>query len=83
MADKTPNIPDFAAILRAAIIASGKSQYELAKETEISQGRIGTFLRADDEIRSDNLSKLAHAVGLELVPRRARKPRLRRGGVSD
>lgn len=74
------NHPDFAAIIRAAIVKSGKSQYALAKETEISQGRISEFM-AGGGLRLDHASKLAHAVGLELRPKRGRVPRKRQGGA--
>lgn len=60
---------DFAAILRAAIVKSGKSQYALAKETGISQGRIGAFLRGGS-MRLEHASKLSHVLGLTLSRKR-------------
>lgn len=60
---------DFAALLRAAIIKSGKSQYALAKETGVSQGRISDFL-SGKSIRLEHASNLAHAVGLVLKKRK-------------
>lgn len=56
---------DFAAIIRRAIKKSGKSQYALAKETGVSQGRISEFMAGND-LRLAHASKLAAAVGLKL-----------------
>lgn len=63
---------DFAAILRAAIIKSGKSQYALAKQTGISQGRIGAFLRGGD-VTLGTAGPLAAAVGLSLTPAKVKR----------
>lgn len=49
---------DFAALLRAAIIKSGKSQYALAKETGVSQGRISDFLNEPNVRRLRSGSRL-------------------------
>lgn len=58
----------FADILRAAIAKSGKSQYALAKETGISQGRIGAFIRGDsNDIRLPLFEALCGAIGLVLA----------------
>lgn len=67
-------LQDFAAIIRAAIAKSGKSQYALREETGISQGRIGAFIRGGS-MRLEHASKIAAAVGLELRPKRRRVPR--------
>lgn len=58
--------PDWAGQIRAATLASGKSQYRLAKETGVSQGRISTFLAGGD-LSLANASALATAVGLKLA----------------
>lgn len=52
--------------LRAAIASSGKSQYRLAKETGLSQGRISTFLAGGD-LTLTSAAPLAAAVGLVLA----------------
>lgn len=72
---------DFAAIIRAAINASGKSQSELSRESGVSQPKISQFLSG----RSGNLREanaLAVVLGLELVPSRDRKPRKQQGGAT-
>lgn len=59
---------DFAEILRAEVKDSGKSQYALERETGISQGRIGAFLRGDtNDIRLPLFSALCRAVGIRLT----------------
>ena len=56
---------DLAQQLRGAIRDSGKSQYQLAKETGLPQGQISRFLAGADILLS-RAGPLAAAVGLRL-----------------
>lgn len=56
---------DLANILRAAIVASGKTQLQLAEETGVPQQRISAFMRGGD-MKLFYAGKLADAVGLKI-----------------
>lgn len=62
--------PDFATTLRRAIIASGKTQEQLAAESGVTQSVISRFLASGAGVGVRSFERLARAVGLEL---RARK----------
>src|SRR5688572_7286769 len=66
---------DLAGQLRAAVKASGKSQYRLHRETGISQSAISAFLKGRDELKLSTAAALAAAVGLQFAPASAgRRP---------
>lgn len=81
MADKkkTPNA--LAIALRAAIEASGKSRYAIAKEADIDEQRVHQFMGGAD-LRLETASAIVTVLGLELRPKRGRVPRKRPGGAS-
>ena len=56
---------DFSAIIRAAITASGKTNYALGKESGVAHQRIAAFMAGTD-IRLETAKRLAHALGLTL-----------------
>jgi transcriptional regulator with XRE-family HTH domain len=56
---------DYSAALRAALVASGRSQYDLARETGVSQSLISRLL-AGGSINWENGCRLAAAVGYKL-----------------
>jgi hypothetical protein len=55
--------------LRAALLASGRSQYDLSRETGVAQSRISALLSGGG-CNWENGCKLAAAVGMEWKPRR-------------
>ena len=63
MPDKPPNT--LAITLRAAITASGKSRYAIAKEAGVDEQRVHQFMGGTD-LRLETASKIAEALGLEL-----------------
>lgn len=54
------------AFLREAIRTSGKTCYQLARETGVSKQAISLFMNGGN-IRLDKANRLCHAVGLKLV----------------
>lgn len=68
--------------LRAAITASVKSRYALAKETEVPESAISRFLAGAD-MQLAYASRLAEALGLELLPKLVRTPRQRQVGANS
>ncbi len=55
--------------LRRAIRASGKSLYQIAKESDVSQIVISRFLSGQRDIRMATADKLAEALGITLQVR--------------
>lgn len=84
---KTPPAPplppgkrDLTHQLRDAILASGLSQYDLARKAGVNPGQISRFLRGESGLQLDSAARLALALGLSLVEvgravRRGRPPR--------
>lgn len=68
---------DFAATLRRAITASGKTQLALAEESGVAQTKISRLM-AGHQVDLANASKLATALGLELRPAHRRRSTTRR-----
>ena len=60
--------------LRACIEASGKSRYELSKETNIAQSQLSRLMNKKAGVRFETLERLAEALDLEIIirPRQAR-----------
>ena len=54
--------------LKEAIRASEMSEYQIAKRAGISQVMISRFLSGERDIRLATADKLAHALGLKLIP---------------
>ncbi len=63
---------NLAEILREAIIASGKTQYALSKETGVPQSRISAFLNGGG-LRLEHAGKLMDAVGVKVLTTPKRK----------
>jgi len=55
-------------VLRHAIRESGMTEYQIAKRAGISQIMISRFISGERDIRLATADKLAHALGLKLVP---------------
>jgi len=69
-------MPNLAITLRAAILASGKTQYALARESGVAQQAISRFLaKPDATLELENGGKLLAALGFEL---RQKKPTTRK-----
>lgn len=64
--------------LRSALLASGRSQYDLARETGVSQSRISDLL-AGKGCSWENGCRLAAAVGMEWKARRQKRKRESKG----
>lgn len=58
--------PDFAAIIRAAIASSGKSQYAISKESGVPQQMINRLMNGK-AASIETAGKLSFFLGLELV----------------
>jgi transcriptional regulator with XRE-family HTH domain len=56
--------------LRRAIEAAGESRYKICQSTGIDQSSLGKFVRDEGGLSLDNIDKLAHYLGLELVQAR-------------
>lgn len=54
--------------IKQAIRASEMTEYQIAKRAGISQVMISRFLSGERDIRLATADKLAHALGLKLVP---------------
>lgn len=52
--------------LRAALVASGKSQYQLERDSGVSRSRINAFLLAKSAPDVASVEKLANCIGLQL-----------------
>jgi transcriptional regulator with XRE-family HTH domain len=59
--------------LKSAIESSGKSQYQLAKEADISPIQLTRFLRGDRDLRLATADRLATVLGLSFSERPRRK----------
>ena len=53
--------------LREIIKASGRTGYEMAKESGVDAGRISRFLRGERSLQLDAVDKLAPVLGLQLI----------------
>jgi plasmid maintenance system antidote protein VapI len=55
--------------LRKAILASGESQYAMAKATGVDQAVLSRFIRGERGIGSDTFAILCKHLGLTLGPK--------------
>jgi hypothetical protein len=58
--------------LRAAIAASGRSEYDLSTAAVVDQGSVTRFMRGERSWTLETADRLAEVLGLELAPGRAR-----------
>lgn len=63
---------DIARRLRAAIEASGKSRYALARETGVDESVINKFMGGKD-IRLETAGKLMDALGMKVLTKPSRR----------
>jgi plasmid maintenance system antidote protein VapI len=68
---KRPAVPS--EILRQAILDCGRTRYELAKETGVSQPVLSRFVNGQRDLTLATVDKLAPTLGLELVQKRPPK----------
>jgi ribosome-binding protein aMBF1 (putative translation factor) len=61
--------------IREAVEASGKTRYQLWKETGIDQAVLSRLVAGKGGMTLDNMERLAEALGLEIVVRKQRKGR--------
>ena len=54
--------------LRTAIVDSGRTYYDLGKESGVQQNMIGRFVRGERDLRMASADKLATVLKLKLVP---------------
>ena len=66
MGRKPPRAETIADQLRAAILASGQSQYALAKAAGVSQSVLSRFVAAERDMTLATACKLSDHLGLEL-----------------
>ncbi len=59
--------------MKRAVEASGKSRYQLWKETGIDQSQLSRLMSGEPGLSLDNLERLAEALGLEIVVRKQGK----------
>ena len=59
--------------IRAAIKASGKTRYRIAKDLDMSEGQLSELMAGKKGMGVANLERLADYVGLELVARPKRR----------
>jgi len=59
-------------VLRAAIQASGLTQYRIAKDTGTPATSIMRFVRGETSLRLDRAAAIAELLGLELVKRKGK-----------
>ena len=64
---KKRNKKDIEEALRQAILADGRSRYELAKLSGVSQAQLSVFVHRKRTINMDTAGKLAKVLGLKLV----------------
>jgi len=57
---------DMVDVLKAAIKASGKTHYRIAKDAGITPAMIDRFMAGTRDLRFTSASKVAEALGLEL-----------------
>jgi transcriptional regulator with XRE-family HTH domain len=55
--------------LRQAIDASGKSRYQVCKETGIGQPTLSRFMHGQGGLSIDSLDRLADCLGLDITAR--------------
>jgi DNA transposition AAA+ family ATPase len=70
--DRTNKLTDQ---LRRAIETSDKSRYALGQETGIDQATLSRFMRGKGGLSLDGWDKLGEALGLELSPKRKKRPK--------
>jgi plasmid maintenance system antidote protein VapI len=49
---------------KIAILQSGKHQFEVAQEANLSEGRLSRFIREREQLRADEEQRLRHVLGL-------------------
>ena len=61
--------------LRHVIQKSPKSRYRLSKETGIEQSQLSRFMYSKAHLGTENIEKLAKALGYELIMRKKKAKR--------
>ena len=56
--------------LREAIHTSGKTHYRVGKDAGCKPEIVARFARGERDIRAETFAKIAHALGLELTPKK-------------
>jgi hypothetical protein len=51
---------------KLAILKTGRFQYEIAQEANLSEGRLSRFLRGREHLRPEEEAKLASVLGLSV-----------------
>ena len=59
--------------IKAAVEASGKSRYRIAKETGIAESALSRFMSGERGLSMQALDTLLEYLGLEVVPREERR----------
>lgn len=65
------HVDDIGVVLKKAIIASGRTHYDIGKSAGVNTAVIDRFVSGDRDIRVATASKLAAALGLVLVGKAA------------
>ena len=65
---KTKTAPPIDETLRAALRATGETDYALGKRAGVSPGMIARFVSGERDLRLATAARLAGALGLALVP---------------
>ena len=65
--------PGLVAQLKAAILASRKSAYQIAQESGVDQMSISRFMAGKRDFRLETAEKLAGVVGMTLAPVQAKR----------
>lgn len=64
---------DVLTIIRRAVETSGRSRYQLAKESGVSQASLCRLVNGERGMTVDMLERLAPALGLEIIIRPKRR----------
>ena len=60
-------------IVRRAIRQCGLSQYQIAKQTDISEGGLSRFMRGQRDLTLGKLEEIADVIGVKLVITKKRR----------
>lgn len=61
--------------IRAAIESSPLSRYEISKRSGVDEGSLSKFMNQKKTLSVESIERLAPVLGLEVVIRRASKPK--------